>query len=195
MRRGRDPRQRRGQRLRHGRRVRGARSSDLRVRKYGKPDGEVRADETLQYTMIVDNLGPSCAWRRRASRTSSSSNGLRSRSRAGRVTGRRRAHPIRWGQHDRQLVFDCTLDDGAGGAAGDRRPGEPGPLDHHGSTWWRCERSGHQQHGDGHEPVVRSGRVEQRGAHRARDHRGGRPDDGEGRARRRWWPVRRSSTR
>ena len=37
------------------------RSSDLRVRKYGKPDGEVRADETLQYTIIVDNLGPSWA--------------------------------------------------------------------------------------------------------------------------------------
>ena len=33
--------------------------ADLRIRKYGKPDDEVRADETLTYTLIVDNLGPS----------------------------------------------------------------------------------------------------------------------------------------
>ena len=34
-------------------------ASDLRVRKFGKPDGSVRAGEVLTYTLIVDNLGPS----------------------------------------------------------------------------------------------------------------------------------------
>ncbi len=36
--------------------------SDLKVTKYGKPDGRVRAGETLTYTIIVDNLGPSYGW-------------------------------------------------------------------------------------------------------------------------------------
>ena len=31
---------------------------DLRVTKIGKPDGEVRAGDDLEYTIIVDNLGP-----------------------------------------------------------------------------------------------------------------------------------------
>ena len=35
------------------------READLRVRKYGKPDDEVRAGEAVTYTVIVDNLGPS----------------------------------------------------------------------------------------------------------------------------------------
>ncbi len=35
--------------------------ADLRVRKFGKPDAQVRADELLTYTIIVDNLGPSWA--------------------------------------------------------------------------------------------------------------------------------------
>ncbi len=35
--------------------------SDLRIRKFGKPDGEVRAGKLLTYTIIVDNLGPSFA--------------------------------------------------------------------------------------------------------------------------------------
>jgi uncharacterized repeat protein (TIGR01451 family) len=34
---------------------------DLRIVKFGKPDGEVRAGEVLTYTTIVDNLGPSWA--------------------------------------------------------------------------------------------------------------------------------------
>ncbi|MBC7238473.1 MAG: DUF11 domain-containing protein, partial [Chloroflexi bacterium] len=36
--------------------------ADLRIVKFGKPDGEVRAGEYLTYTIIVDNLGPSWAW-------------------------------------------------------------------------------------------------------------------------------------
>jgi uncharacterized repeat protein (TIGR01451 family) len=36
--------------------------SDLRVLKYGKPDGRVLAGEVLTYTVFVDNLGPSVAW-------------------------------------------------------------------------------------------------------------------------------------
>jgi len=35
--------------------------ADLRVRKFGKPDGEVRAGKLLTYTIMVDNLGPSFA--------------------------------------------------------------------------------------------------------------------------------------
>ena len=35
--------------------------ADLRVTKFGKPDGEVRAGENLTYTIVVDNLGPSFA--------------------------------------------------------------------------------------------------------------------------------------
>ncbi|MBK8049050.1 MAG: DUF11 domain-containing protein [Anaerolineales bacterium] len=35
--------------------------SDLRVLKFGKPDGAVRAGEMLTYTVLVDNLGPSAA--------------------------------------------------------------------------------------------------------------------------------------
>ncbi len=35
--------------------------SDLRVRKFGKMDGQVRAGDVLTYTVIVDNLGPSFA--------------------------------------------------------------------------------------------------------------------------------------
>ncbi len=35
--------------------------ADLRIEKYGKPDGTVRAGEELTYTVIVDNLGPSYA--------------------------------------------------------------------------------------------------------------------------------------
>ncbi len=35
--------------------------SDLRIRKFGKPDGEVRAGKLLTYTIMVDNLGPSFA--------------------------------------------------------------------------------------------------------------------------------------
>ena len=38
-----------------------SRVADLRVTKFGKPDGEVRAGENLTYTIIVDNLGPSFA--------------------------------------------------------------------------------------------------------------------------------------
>jgi uncharacterized repeat protein (TIGR01451 family) len=36
-------------------------SADLRVVKFGKPDGAVRAGDILTYTIIVDNLGPSAA--------------------------------------------------------------------------------------------------------------------------------------
>jgi uncharacterized repeat protein (TIGR01451 family) len=32
--------------------------ADLKITKFGKPDGEVRADEQLIYTLVVDNLGP-----------------------------------------------------------------------------------------------------------------------------------------
>lgn len=35
--------------------------ADLRIVKFGKPDDEVRAGETLAYTIIVDNLGPDAA--------------------------------------------------------------------------------------------------------------------------------------
>ncbi len=35
--------------------------ADLKVTKFGKPDGEVRAGEKLIYTVIVDNLGPGYA--------------------------------------------------------------------------------------------------------------------------------------
>ena len=35
--------------------------ADLAVRKFGKPDGEVRASDTLTYTVIVDNYGPGVA--------------------------------------------------------------------------------------------------------------------------------------
>ncbi len=35
--------------------------ADLKVTKFGKPDGAVRAGEILTYTIIVDNLGPSWA--------------------------------------------------------------------------------------------------------------------------------------
>ena len=35
--------------------------ADLKITKFGKPDGEVRAGEILTYTIIVDNLGPSYA--------------------------------------------------------------------------------------------------------------------------------------
>ena len=35
--------------------------SDLRVRKFGKPDNAVRAGDILTYTVIVDNLGPTFA--------------------------------------------------------------------------------------------------------------------------------------
>ncbi|MBC7084640.1 MAG: DUF11 domain-containing protein, partial [Firmicutes bacterium] len=37
-------------------------AADLKVQKFGKPDGEVRAGDLLTYTIIVDNLGPSDAW-------------------------------------------------------------------------------------------------------------------------------------
>jgi len=36
-------------------------AADLRVLKFGKPDGAVRAGEVLTYTIVVDNLGPSFA--------------------------------------------------------------------------------------------------------------------------------------
>ncbi len=35
--------------------------ADLKVTKFGKPDGAVRANEVLTYTVVVDNLGPSWA--------------------------------------------------------------------------------------------------------------------------------------
>ncbi len=35
--------------------------ADMRITKFGKPDGEVRAGEFLTYTVIIDNLGPSVA--------------------------------------------------------------------------------------------------------------------------------------
>jgi uncharacterized repeat protein (TIGR01451 family) len=35
--------------------------ADLKVTKYGKPDGEVRAGEELEYWVLVDNLGPGYA--------------------------------------------------------------------------------------------------------------------------------------
>ncbi|MDX1687631.1 MAG: CARDB domain-containing protein [Candidatus Promineifilaceae bacterium] len=35
--------------------------ADLRVLKFGKPDGQVRAGESLTYTVLVDNFGPSFA--------------------------------------------------------------------------------------------------------------------------------------
>jgi uncharacterized repeat protein (TIGR01451 family) len=35
--------------------------ADLKVTKYGKPDGEVRAGEELEYWVVVDNLGPGFA--------------------------------------------------------------------------------------------------------------------------------------
>jgi uncharacterized repeat protein (TIGR01451 family) len=35
--------------------------ADLKVRKFGKPDAAVRAGDTLTYTVIVDNFGPSMA--------------------------------------------------------------------------------------------------------------------------------------
>jgi uncharacterized repeat protein (TIGR01451 family) len=35
--------------------------ADLKITKYGKPDGEVRAGQVLAYTVIVDNLGPGFA--------------------------------------------------------------------------------------------------------------------------------------
>jgi uncharacterized repeat protein (TIGR01451 family) len=35
--------------------------ADLHIRKFGKPDGAVRAGEILTYTVVVDNLGPSAA--------------------------------------------------------------------------------------------------------------------------------------
>jgi len=35
--------------------------ADLKVTKFGKPDGQVYAGEELTYTVIVDNLGPGCA--------------------------------------------------------------------------------------------------------------------------------------
>jgi uncharacterized repeat protein (TIGR01451 family) len=35
--------------------------ADLKVTKYGKPDGEVRAGEELEYWVVVDNLGPGYA--------------------------------------------------------------------------------------------------------------------------------------
>ncbi len=35
--------------------------ADLKVTKFGKPDGEVRAGEVLEYWVIVDNLGPGFA--------------------------------------------------------------------------------------------------------------------------------------
>ena len=35
--------------------------ADLRITKYGKDDGEVEAGEILEYTVVVDNLGPSYA--------------------------------------------------------------------------------------------------------------------------------------
>jgi uncharacterized repeat protein (TIGR01451 family) len=35
--------------------------ADLMVRKYGKPDGEVRAGDELEYWVVVDNLGPGYA--------------------------------------------------------------------------------------------------------------------------------------
>ncbi len=39
--------------------VRVDRLADLRIRKWGKPDGAVRAGNTLTYTLFADNLGPS----------------------------------------------------------------------------------------------------------------------------------------
>ncbi len=36
--------------------------ADLRIQKFGKPDGQVRAGELLTYTIVVDNLAPSWAW-------------------------------------------------------------------------------------------------------------------------------------
>ncbi|MCE7937266.1 MAG: DUF11 domain-containing protein [Chloroflexi bacterium CFX6] len=36
-------------------------AADLRVLKFGKPDGAARAGEVLTYTVVVDNLGPSYA--------------------------------------------------------------------------------------------------------------------------------------
>ncbi|MEZ4717735.1 MAG: hypothetical protein R2851_16855 [Caldilineaceae bacterium] len=35
---------------------------DLRIRKFGKPDGQAAAGEALVYTIIVDNFGPGRAW-------------------------------------------------------------------------------------------------------------------------------------
>ncbi|MCB0158575.1 MAG: DUF11 domain-containing protein, partial [Caldilineaceae bacterium] len=35
---------------------------DLRIRKFGKPDGSAAAGEALVYTIIVDNFGPGRAW-------------------------------------------------------------------------------------------------------------------------------------
>jgi len=35
--------------------------ADLRINKFGKPDGEVRAGENLTYTIVVENLGPGFA--------------------------------------------------------------------------------------------------------------------------------------
>lgn len=35
---------------------------DLRIRKFGKPDGQAAAGEALVYTVIVDNFGPGRAW-------------------------------------------------------------------------------------------------------------------------------------
>ena len=41
--------------------VRTSCQADLRVLKFGKPDGSVRAGQNLTYTIIVDNFGPSWA--------------------------------------------------------------------------------------------------------------------------------------
>ena len=38
--------------------------ADLAIRKFGKPDGEVRAGDTLTYTVIVDNHSPRCGAQR-----------------------------------------------------------------------------------------------------------------------------------
>ena len=82
---------------------------DLRIEKYGKPDGLVEAGEELEYTIIVDNLGPSYAEGVSIKDVLSSSGEFT-------VTGFQSDRPATCapdnpptGMHDRQYLFDCTL--------------------------------------------------------------------------------------
>ena len=98
--------------------------SDLRITKYGKDEGEVQAGERVQYTVIVDNLGPSYAPGASIKDILSSSgeftieNFASDRPRRARRTTRR---PARTRVEYR---FDCTLDEPLETLAAD---GDPNP--------------------------------------------------------------------
>ena len=137
------------------------------------------AGERVQYTIIVDNLGPSFAPSAAIKDVLSSSGEFTIENfDSDRGASCTPDNPPT-GTHTSVYRFDCTLDELARDAGGRRRP-EPRALDRDLRPGGQ-RAAGHQQHGDGDERGARSGRVEQPGPRAARDHGVGRPRDHEGR--------------